>query len=176
MTSSTAANKQTAQKCCRISGDFEILRHSPLFSGINHEVVKLLAYLSTRRIFKDGDYLIEQGKKAGQAFLLVEGGIDITVHHRNREILLQHVEKNWVIGELSLLAHFLWFFNARASGTAEVLVIDREAFQKVLEKYPEYKDKLIERIIQLRVDRLVGQTTFMLDKLLDSNGDLKTAI
>lgn len=176
MTSSTAGNKEAAQKCCRISGDSEILRHSPLFSGINHEVVKLFAYLSTRRTFRDGDYLIEQGKKANQAFLLIGGEVEITVHHRNREILLQRVEKNWVFGELSLLAEFLWFFNARASGTVEVLVIDRTAFQKVLEKFPEHKDQLIERVIQLRVDRLAGQTTFMLDKFLNSNGDLKTAI
>jgi CRP-like cAMP-binding protein len=91
-------------------------------------------------------------------------------------LLLQRVEKDWVIGELSLLAQFDWFFNARASGTVEVLVIDRTAFQKVLETFPEHKDRLIERVIQLRVDRLVSQTTFMLDKFLNSDNDLKTAI
>ena len=176
MTSSTADNKDITRKCCRISGDSEILRHSPLFSGINPEVIKLLAYLSTRRFFKNGDYLIEQGKKAGEAFLLIDGEVDITVHHRGHEIVLQQVEKNRVIGELSLLAQFLWFFNARASGMVEVLIIDKTAFQKVLDTFPEHKDKLIERIIQLRVDRLVEQTTFMLDKLLNSKGKLKTAI
>ena len=137
----------------------------------------LLAYLSTRRIFHDGDYLIEQGKKAEQAFLLIEGEVDITVHHREREILLQQEGKNRVIGELSLLAQFLWFFNARASGKVEALVIDRTSFQKVLEKFPEYRDKLIERVIKIRVDRLAGQTISMLDRFLNNDGaDLKTAI
>lgn len=137
----------------------------------------LLAYLSTRRIFNNGDLLIEQGKKAEQAFLLIEGKVDITVYHHEREIFLQQEGKNRVIGELSLLAQFLWFFNARASGTVEALIIDRTSFQKVLEKFPEHRDKLIERVIKLRVDLMAGQTISMLDRFLNNNGtDLKTAI
>ena len=73
MTSSITADKYVNQESCRLSCDFTLLRQSPIFSGIHHEVVKLLAYLSTRRTFQPGDYLIEQGKRARQAFILVSG-------------------------------------------------------------------------------------------------------
>jgi hypothetical protein len=50
-------------------------------------------------------------------------------------------------------------------------MIERSSFQKILEKYPDYKDQLIERIVQVRVDHLIDQTNFMLDKLALSDND-----
>ncbi len=70
---------------------------------------------------------------------------------------------------MALLAQFDWFFSAKAITDVEALVIERPAFQKILEKYPDHKDMLIERIIQLRVDRLIDQTSFMLDNLVLTN-------
>ena len=176
MTSSMTADNYVNQESSRLSSDFTILRQSPIFSGIHHEVVKLLAYLSTRRSFQPGDYLIEQGKTARQAFILINGAVEITVHHRGREILLQQLKGNSVFGELALLAQFEWFFNARAAGEAEVIMIDQTAYQKVIEKFPEQKDKLIERVIQVRVNRLESQTTFMLDQLLSEGCQPKKII
>ena len=170
MTSSTTTTEYVNQGSSRLSSDFTLLRQSPVFSGIHHDVVKLFAYLSTRRSLKAGDYLIEQGKKATQAFILVEGAVEITVHHRGREIVLQQLKPGSVFGELALLAKFNWFFSARATSDAEVIIINQTAFQKVIEKFPEQKDKLIERVIQIRVNRLENQTTFMLDQLLSTGG------
>ena len=168
MTSLTT-DKHPERDCCRLSDDFEILRRSSLFSGINLDVIKLFAYLSSRRMYKTGEYLITQTKKADQAFLIIQGEIEITVHYRDREIILQKLADNAVFGELSLLAQFSWFFNARAAENSDILVINRTVFQKVIEKYPEHKDKLIERVIQLRVDRMVDQTTHMLDHITSAD-------
>ncbi len=89
MTSSMTADKYVNQESNRLSCDFTILRQSPIFSGVHHDVVKLLAYLSTHRSFQPGDYLIEQGKRANQAFILINGIVEITVQHRGKEIVLQ---------------------------------------------------------------------------------------
>lgn len=166
MSSSMTTDKYVNQESCRLTSDFTLLRQSPIFAGIHHEVVKLLAYLSTRRSFQPGDYLIQQGKRANQAFILACGAVEITMHYRDREIVLQQLKENSVFGELALLAQFEWFFNARAASDVEVMTIDQTAFQKVIEKFPEQKDKLIERVIQTRVNRLESQTTYLLDQLL----------
>ena len=166
MTSSMTAGKYVNLDSSRLSSDFTLLRQSPIFSGIHHEVVKLLAYLSTHRSFQPGDYLIQQGKRANQAFILVCGAVELTMHHRDREIVLQQLKENSVFGELALLAQFEWFFNARAASEVEVVTIDQTAFQKVIEKFPEQKDKLIERVVQTRIHRLESQTTHLLDQLL----------
>ena len=150
---------------CRISKDFEILRRTDLFKGINHEVIKLFAYLSPRQTFKKGNVIIEQGKNANQAFVIVNGTVEIYVHHGGHDVLLKILEEGDIFGELSLLARFRWFLNAKAKADTETITINRTTFQKVLEKYPEHKDKIIERAVQLRVNRLAEQTNEILDRV-----------
>ena len=164
MSSSTAGGTENPH-ICRLTKDFDLLRHSALFSGLHLDVVKLFAYLSVRKTFSRGDLLIEQGEKADKAYIVYEGNVEVTVAHKGREFTLQRLGKDDFFGELALLAQFDWFFSARAVTDVEVLVLDRVAFQKVLEKYPTHKDALIERVIQRRVQRLVDQTIFMLERL-----------
>ena len=168
MTSSTAANPESCHTC-RLSQDLELLRRTTLLAGIGLDIVKLFAYLSIRRTYQAGDLLIEQNQKADKAFILINGTLDVSVHHRDKDIRLQPLKEDDFFGELALLAAFDWFFSVRAVTDVEVLIIHRRSFQKILEKFPSHKDMLIERVIQLRVDRLVRQTSFMLDKFLSAD-------
>ena len=163
--SSSTAERSENNNICRLTKDFDLLRQSSLFSGLHLDVVKLFAYLSVRKTFRQGDQLIEQGEKADKAYILNDGLVEVTVTHKGTEVTLQRLGKDDLFGELALLAQFDWFFSATAVTDVEALVLDRIAFQKVLEKYPDHKDALIERVIQLRVDRLVDQTSFMLDRM-----------
>ncbi len=163
----------SAQVRCRLSSDFELLRQAPLFAGLQPEVVKLFAYLASHRSYRPGDMLIKQGSKADRAFILVEGEVEVSVYHRERNATLQHLLKPSFFGELALLAQFNWFFSVRAVTQVETLVIERTTFQKVIEKFPHHKDALIERIIKLRIERLVDQTAYMLDRFQFSDNEQK---
>lgn len=174
MNSSTAAETKN-NGICRLSKDFDLLRHTALFAGLNLDVVKLFAYLSNRRTFHHGDLLIEQGKKSQKAFILVDGTVEVSVNHRDKEVTLQQLKDEGFFGELALLAQFDWFFSVRAVTDVEVLSIDRAAFQKVIEKFPHHKDQLIERMIKLRVDRLTNQTALLLDRLQAAEEQLSAA-
>lgn len=167
MNSSTKPDNPEACASCRITDDFERIRYSPVFSGLNLDVVRLFAYLSPHRSIKKGNYLTIQGQKADKAFI-INGSVEITVEYKGKLIPLQKLGEDSSFGELALLAQFDCFFNSRAVEDSDIIVIDRNTFQKALEKYPEYKDKLIERIVQLRVDRLVHQTSFILDQILET--------
>lgn len=120
--------------------------------------------------------MIEQGEKADKAYILNEGVIEVSVTHKGTEVTLQRLGKDDFLGELALLAQFDWFFSATAVTDVEVLVLDRIGFQKVLEKYPDHKNALIERVIQLRVDRLVDQTSFMLDRMEPADTTSSTSL
>ena len=174
MNSSTAVENENNQST-RLTKDFERLRQSPLFSGLHLDVVKLIAYLSRHRTFQPGDLLIECGEKADRAVILNEGSVEVVVTHRGEQVVLQRLENEGCFGELALLAQFDWFFSVKALSVVDALVIDRNAFQKVLEKYPVHKDGLIERVIQLCVGRLVDQTSSLLDKILPADTIPSTA-
>ncbi len=171
MNSSTAAEPEN-NGLCRLSRDFDLLRHTSLFAGLNLDVVKLFAYLSNHRTYHPDDRLIEQGKKSQKAFILIDGTVEISVNHKGKEVTLQLLKDEGFFGELALLAQFDWFFTVRAVTDVEILSIDRAAFQKVIEKFPQHKDQLIERLIKLRVDRLANKTSFLLDRLLAAEDQL----
>lgn len=149
---------------CRISRDFDILRKTELFSSTSPEILKLFAYLAKHRRYESGEPIIRQGEKAGSAYFTLKGEVEISTSHKGREVTLQYLKKNSFFGELALLAKFDWFFTARAVNATEVLIIDRESFKKIIEKYPEKKDKIIEKLIQLRISRFEQQNALMLDK------------
>jgi len=175
MSSSTAANPDSSQTC-RMSQDLELLRHTDLLGGINLDMVKLFAYLSIRRSYRAGDFIIEQNMTADNAFILISGTVEVSVLHKDREINLQPLKQDDFFGELALLAPFDWFFSVRAATDVEVLVIHRHAFQKVSEKFPDQRDILVERVIQLRVNRLIDQTSYMLDKFISADESLATSL
>lgn len=178
--SSSTTNDHQQGNSCRISCDFEILRQTPVFAGAPTEVVRLFAYLARHKIYRPGDEIITQGTRADCSFFLIRGHVEISTLHRGKEITVQILPEGTFFGELALLARFKWFFTARAVDEAELIIIDRESFQKVLDKYPEKRDKVTEKIIQLRIARLEEQTTYMLDRVvaagLESTTNGKTSI
>lgn len=150
---------------CKLTCDYEILRKSPIFEGADSEVVKLFAYLAERKVYQPGKLILQQGEDAKTAFYLVSGEAEISCWHQDKEVVLQKVGPGTFCGELALLARFKWFFNVRSTEESKLLSISRDSFLKVLDKFPEKREKLIERIVQLRVQRLAEQTHFMLEKL-----------
>jgi CRP/FNR family transcriptional regulator, cyclic AMP receptor protein len=150
---------------CKLTCDLEVLRQSPVFAGADSDVLKLFAYLAARKKYRVGDKIITEGKEAEKAYYLISGTTEVTVNHRGNEVILQQLQPQTFFGELALLARFKWFFSVYPVSECEILEISRESFQKILEKFPDKRDKLIEKIVQLRIQRLSEQTVFMLDKM-----------
>ena len=166
-------NSLTTSECttaspCRISKDFDYLRQLEVFSGSPPEVVKLFAYLVKHRVYAAGQCIAQKGDAADCAFLVIRGSVAIVTVHRQTEVSLQHLGSGAFCGEMALLARFTWPFTARATSETELIVIDRESFSKVMEKYPDRRSAVTEKIIQLRVARMEQQTHNMLDLFVAS--------
>ena len=159
------SSSTTADCSCRITLDFDQLRKTELFAGAPAEVVKLFAYFARHRHYPAGNRIIIQGEKAEKCYLLLSGEVEISTRHRDKEIVVQRLTAGSFFGELALLARFDWFFSSSVKLDAEVIEISREAFQKVLSRYPEKRDKIIEKVVQLRISRFENQTSHMLDRL-----------
>lgn len=162
------SSSPTTDCTCRISKDFDILRQTEVFSGAPAEVIKLFAYLARHRVYHPGETIISQGRKADGCFFVIRGEVNITILHKGEEIFLQRIRENSFFGELALVARFNWCFSAKSVNETELLIIDRESFQKILDKYPEKRDQLTEKVIQLRISRFEDQTAYLLDRLLEA--------
>ncbi len=153
---------------CKLTCDFEILRRSPVFSGIDTDVVKLFAYLAKRKKYKKDQAVISLDADAAEAFYLISGSARVSTLHDGKECVLQGLGPGTFFGELALLARFNWFFNVFAEEESDIMIITRESFKKVLDNFPQHREKLVEKIVQLRVERLIDQTSFLLDKVPDN--------
>lgn len=142
-----------------------ILRRLPVFKNISLEMVKLYAYLSHREQYKEGDVILRQGTPSDRLRLIIQGEVSITHTRVDREIVLQELSADSFnyFGELALICEFDWFFSAHARSEVSILSISREAFGKVIERYPETFMDTVAEIVKLRIQRFAGQTNYLID-------------
>jgi len=167
MNSSTNTEHRNNHDLDSLEGKTAFLRKLPFFSNTPLETVRLYAYLCKKEHYYAAEPIVAQGESADRMFLIIEGKVAICQEHRGREFHLQILSWNGInyFGELALLAQFDWFFSARAMTDVILLSITREAFRKVWEKFPERYTETVARIVQLRINRFIDQTDYLLDNI-----------
>lgn len=145
----------------------EFLNRFHIFSGAPAGVVRLFAYLAKSEEYLQGQDILIQGERCDRFFLIVSGKVDIFQNCSGRRFHLQLLCGNSInyFGELALLAEFDWFFSARAWTDVKLLTISREAFSKVMDRYPEYYKTMVQKIINLRISRFVDQQQYLMDHI-----------
>ena len=164
MNSSTNTDKHDLDT---MEGKLAILRKLPFFSNTPLETIRLYAYLSNKEHYYAQEPIVAQDEPAHRLFLIVSGKVAICEEHNGREFHLQTLSEDGFnyFGELTLLAEFDWFFSARAITDVTLLSISREAFKKVMEKFPEHFAATVSYIVKRRIDRFIDQTDYLLDNL-----------
>ena len=145
----------------------EFLTRLSIFSGAPGGVVQLFAYLAKEEEYQKGQIIIREGMLCDRFFLIQSGKVDIFQFHKERRFHLQLLSRDRInyFGELALLSEFNWFFSARAWTDVVLLSISREAFTKVMERYPESYQSMVQKIINLRIARFADQSRYLLDHI-----------
>ncbi|WP_028579663.1 cyclic nucleotide-binding domain-containing protein [Desulfogranum japonicum] len=160
-------NKTTAQgQTCQIQEALSFLRKMPLFKDTPVDILRLFAYLSEKEYFSARSSIIIQGQPCQKMYLIVSGTVAICDEYNGRMYNLQQLPSDEInyFGELAQLAQFDCFFSAWAETDTTLLSISREAFQKVMEKYPQAYGKAVEKIIKLHINRFVDQNRKLIEK------------
>jgi CRP-like cAMP-binding protein len=167
MNSSSENNRAGHPDIRTLEGKVAFLRGLPFFTDTPLATIHLYAYLCKKEEYPAGETVVLQGEPADRMFLITTGMITICELHRNREFQLQTLSADGLnyFGELALLTDFEWFFSARALTDVTLLSITREAFHKVMEKFPERFSETVSKIIRLRIRRFIDQTDYLLDNL-----------
>jgi len=167
MNSSTNSELQGNNDRSSLDRKMAFLQRLPFFRDTTLETLRLYAYLAGIEKYPANEPLIVQGEPADRMFLVMSGKVGICGDHHGRQFHLQLLSADGFnyFGELALLADFDWFFSATALTEVTLLSITREAFHKVMEKYPEQLPKTVSRIVKLQIERFVDQTHYLLDHL-----------
>ena len=117
--------------------EVEMLRKIPLFSGIDPGKLKLLAFASDRKVYKDGQDLFKQGEFGDAAYVIVDGSAEVLVDTDQGPVMVAEIGENEFIGEISILCDVPRTATVRSNGTLQTLKIKKEHFIGLVTQVPD---------------------------------------
>lgn len=139
-----------------LTQEVDLLRKIPLFAAIEPGKLKLLAFASNRKIYKDGQDLFRQGDSGDAAFVIVNGTADIIRHTDVDEVVIASLGNNEIIGEISILCEVPRTATVRASGELEVLKIKKEHFLGLMVQVPALGVEIMRELAS-RLQKTTGE-------------------
>ena len=115
--------------------DISTLAKVPLFSGMDHEALRLLAFAAETRIMRAGEFLFRKGEIGEGAFVVMSGAVSLMTAE-NEDLGASSAGPGTLIGEHALLAAVRRPQTATVLELSSVLAISRVLFTRVLHEYP----------------------------------------
>jgi len=110
----------------------------------------------TRKTFKEGDILFEEGDAGTEAYLIVTGEVQIFRKNGNEEQTIANVGRGEIIGEMSLIDNQPRMASARVLEPASLVVISQDSLAQRLSRLGD-KDRVLRRLLDVLVKRLRGE-------------------
>ena len=113
--------------------NLDLLRRVPLFSLLTVAQAEVISGAVTKRRFKRGEALVEQGQKSDALFILLMGRARVTsADSRGREVILATLAQGDYLGEMSIIDNEPHSATVRAEVQTDVLVLGRAEFARCL--------------------------------------------
>lgn len=135
-----------------LDADTQALRAIPLFRGVDDQKLRLLAFLSERMRFDEGENLVEQGDYGDTAYIILEGNADVLISSAAGEQCVASVSKNDFVGEIAILIDVPRTATVRAVTPITALSISKEHFFKMLSNFPDMAVEVM-RALAHRLER-----------------------
>lgn len=121
----------------------ERLRELELFRECSDADLDRVAALAGRELrFEPGDFLYEEGDAARDCYLIVDGGVEVTIAGR----FLADVGEGEIIGEIGLLDRGPRSASVVARTPVQVQVIEADGFDRLLDEAPSVTQALLRQV------------------------------
>lgn len=141
----------TSEDKSEFISNLSILRQTHLFSSLPMDAVKLFAFLSTREFYRQGEYIFKTGDDDGCSYYILKGKAELFLAGEEKKPLRSFSEESF-LGALSMLHPMPRLFSLKVSEELTAIVMTREKFSKVIERFPGLTIQIIravgERITQ----------------------------
>jgi CRP-like cAMP-binding protein len=119
-----------------LDDDIAVLARVGLFSVLDNEALRLIAFGAESHEMAAGRLLCRAGDIADGGFVLVDGVIArLSDADDKPEYLLD--KPGTLFGELSLLARTAWAASYRAEKPSRLLRVPRPLFRRIMDEFPE---------------------------------------
>jgi len=107
------------------------LKNVPLFTGMSERALEAIAGLASETTFGDSEVLTQQGDPGDSFLVILDGTVEIVRDGQP----VRRLGAGDFIGEVSLVDGRARTATVTALGPVEALVITREAFQALMDRY-----------------------------------------
>ncbi|MCZ7649068.1 MAG: cyclic nucleotide-binding domain-containing protein [Planctomycetota bacterium] len=140
------------------------LAEHPFFRDLAEDYIRLCAGCAKNVVFKPGQYLLREGHKADQFFVLRAGRVQLQMEAPGREPLtIQSFSEGDVIGWSWLVPPYRWAFDAKAVEATRCLALDGACLRKKCEANHDLGYELFKRIAAMMERRLHATRLQILD-------------
>lgn len=116
-----------------------LLRGAPLFQGLSDQALEPIATASETAAFEDGTVLANQGDEADAFFVIAEGAAEMVRDGGQ----VRQLGAGDYFGEIALVEGGPRTATVTAHGAVEVLVVKRQAFQRLLSEHGSLRLQLL---------------------------------
>ncbi|MDA0892552.1 MAG: cyclic nucleotide-binding domain-containing protein, partial [Proteobacteria bacterium] len=134
----------------RLSTTAETLAGIPLFAAIDQAKLKLLTFTSNQLTYDSGQYVFRQGDFGDNAYVVLEGEVEVVLELPTGEKSLARLGKNQVFGEMALLASQPRSTSIRCAVDTRLLAIRQDVFIRLVKE----DSAIALSICRLLIDRL----------------------
>jgi len=106
-----------------------------------------------RREFGTGEYIFREGDEGDEAYLIIDGTVDIVKISGDQELVIAQVGKGAIIGEMALIDSEPRMASARAASETSVSVITSDDIKTRFDRLQKF-DPIVHRLMNMFVQRM----------------------
>ena len=140
------------------------LKLIPLFSSLTDEELEAILRLSFRLKYPKKKIVFIENEEGDKLYIILRGSVKVTkISKSGEEIILAILHKGDFFGDMSLLDGKPRSATVISIEDSELMLINRNNFEKVIEKYPTIAFKLLNELTSRlrKADELIGNLAFM---------------
>ena len=132
-----------------------LLRGLPIFEGLGDGELRKMARLFTQKLYRPGEKIFNKGDSSNEAYVVMRGQVEIHLEEKSSPIAT--VGHGQIFGELAFLDNSPRVAYAIASQASILLVIQRTAFNDLVQREP-YFGMVVMRNIGLELSHRLRRT------------------
>ena len=98
--------------------------------------------------YANGDTIVSEGIVSNNAYIILEGKVNITKKVDKKSILINTLSKGEVFGEMGLISQSVRSASEVAVGNVTIGVIEREQFEAIVSKLPEDVQAIVKALVE----------------------------
>ena len=139
----------------------ELLKRYPFFSSLLESQLTEIAMIADEIDCINGETLFEENQPANTLYLLINGGIDLTIKSeeefhptQHREFTVGEINPGEIFGISALAEPSVYDATARTSRDSQIIKIDAEALRGLMKEDVELANHLMVQVIRELKERL----------------------